>query len=84
VAYLLWGYGGLIVGLVFAGIGVVPVAFLATIFNGYWHQLGELVFATVLTFGTRAFSLYLASKVSSYPERADSEQEPIEVEGQVG
>src|SRR4030088_2185689 len=31
VAFQIWSYTGLIVGLFFAGLGVVPVAFLATL-----------------------------------------------------
>src|ERR1035438_6796518 len=38
-----WGYGALAVGLIFAGVGVVPVALLAAIFHAEWSVLLELV-----------------------------------------
>jgi hypothetical protein len=57
-----WGYMALAIGLIFAGVGVVPVAFLAAIFHGEWLAFWELVFGIVLTFGTRGFALWLITK----------------------
>lgn len=68
VSYEIWGYTGLIFGLFLAGIGVVPVAFVATIIHGYWPTLGDLTLATVLTYGTRAFGIYLLSKATPKPD----------------
>jgi hypothetical protein len=53
VAFRIWGWWGLIVGLILLGVGVVPIAYLATVLNGYWPIVGDLVLATVLTFGSR-------------------------------
>jgi hypothetical protein len=39
-----WGYGALAIGLLFAGVGVVPVALLAAIFRGEWAVFWELIF----------------------------------------
>jgi hypothetical protein len=60
VAVTIWGYGGLAVGLIFAGVGVVPVAFLATIFHAEWTAFWNLIFGIVLTFGTRGLGIYLS------------------------
>jgi hypothetical protein len=49
-------------GLFLLGVGVVPIAKHATLFKGMWLQLGELVLLTVLTFGLRAYSIYLDQK----------------------
>jgi hypothetical protein len=59
VAYEIWGYVGLIVGLVLAGFGVVPVAFFAALFHAEWTILLDIVFGLVLTFGTRIVGLRL-------------------------
>jgi hypothetical protein len=75
VSYEIWEYTGLIFGLMFAGVGVVPVAFVATIVHGHWAELGELVFDTVLTFGVRAFGLYLLSKGSPKSQQPLSESD---------
>ena len=65
LTYHLWGAGAVFLGLFLFGVGVVPFAMLATLFNGMWSQLGELVFLTVLVFGVRAYSIYVAQKVDS-------------------
>ncbi len=62
LAYVLWGIMGLVVGLFIGGIGVVPIAMLASIFNGEWSIFGQLVLLVVITFGVRFFSLYIAEK----------------------
>jgi hypothetical protein len=55
-----WGYGGLAGGLIFAGVGVVPVALLATLLHAEWSVLLELVVGIVLTFGMRFLGLRLS------------------------
>ncbi len=59
----IWGIGAVIVGLFIAGIGVVPIAMLATVFNGMWGPLVELVLLTIMTFGTRIGALTLAESL---------------------
>lgn len=56
-----WGYGALAIGLIFAGVGVVPVALLAAIFHAEWAVLLEVVVGIVLTFGTRFLGLWLTT-----------------------
>ena len=70
VAVQLWGYVGLIIGLLLAGGGVVPVAFLAALFHGKWALLGYVVLGTVLTFGTRILGLRWAQSTSGEKELA--------------
>lgn len=65
----LWGLVAAVIGLCFAGVGVVPVAFLATLFKGEWLALGGLFFLTALTFGSRA--LGLQRLVKAHEERHD-------------
>jgi len=65
VAVQLWGYLGLIIGLVMGGVGVVPVAFLAALFHGEWALLGYVVLGIVVTYGTRALGIRL---VESTPD----------------
>lgn len=59
----IWGLGAVFIGLFLAGVGVVPIAMLATLFNGMWLALVELILLTVLTFGARAGAMSLAETV---------------------
>lgn len=56
----LWGWWAVIVGLFMGGVGVVPIAMLATLLKGMWSVLGQLVFVTVLIFGVRAYAFWIA------------------------
>jgi len=55
----LWGVFAVVIGLFLLGIGVVPIAMLATLFNGMWIELGLLVLAVVLTYGLRTLALFI-------------------------
>lgn len=54
-----WGAFAVIVGLFFAGIGVVPIAMLASLIHGEWTTLLELVILAVLTYGCRIFAQWI-------------------------
>lgn len=64
----LWGTWAVVIGLFMMGVGVVPIAMLATLFKGMWSILGQLVVLTVLTFGTRFYALWIG-------DRADAPEE---------
>ena len=61
----IWGVVGVIVGLFIAGIGVVPIAMVATLVKGMWGSLFELVLLLIMTFGCRAGGLSLAGSLES-------------------
>lgn len=58
-----WGLVAVIIGLLIAGIGVVPIAMLATLLEGMWVPLLELVLLTIMTFGSRIGALSLAESL---------------------
>ncbi len=58
----LWGMIAVVIGLLLAGIGIVPVAILAALFHADWASLGDLAIMMVTTFGVRILSAWLASK----------------------
>jgi hypothetical protein len=66
----IWGMKALIFGLLLAGVGVLPVAFVASLFTANWSLLLSLVLWTVLTFGSRFLGVILATKDSN----AESEE----------
>ena len=59
ITYSIWGVKGVFIGLVMGGIGVIPIAILATILNGMWLFVIELVVLIILTFGCRFGSITL-------------------------
>ncbi len=64
LTYTLWGGIGLAIGLFMAGVGVVPLAMLATLFNGLWAVLGQLVLGLILTIGVRMWGARLLEKAA--------------------
>lgn len=62
LTYHLWGGWAVFLGLFLFGVGGVPFAMLATLFKGMWPQLAELIVLTILVFGVRAYSFYVAQK----------------------
>jgi len=51
------------------GIGVVPIAMLATAFDKEWSILGQLFLLLILTFVARMLGLYLVSNHEEYKAR---------------
>lgn len=62
LTFALWGAIGVIIGLFIMGVGVVPMAILATLFNGLWGPFGFLIFLVILTFGVRILGTTLAEQ----------------------
>lgn len=55
----IWGVSAIILGLLIAGIGVVPIAMIATLTKGLWPQFIELALLAILTFSCRILALKL-------------------------
>jgi hypothetical protein len=62
LTYAIWGAIAVIIGLFIAGVGVVPIAMLATLINAEWSTLIQLVILTALTFGVRVWGAYLLER----------------------
>jgi hypothetical protein len=68
VTLAIWGVWGVVIGLMVAGVGVVPISFFAMLFHSEWHhRIWDLVILVVLTFGTRALAFWVASKAEPSP-----------------
>lgn len=79
LAYVLWGGIAVFIGLFIMGVGIVPVALLATMFEGLWGTTGQLVFLTVLTFGLRVYGSYLmmrAEELAAEPQVSNASETP--------
>ena len=60
LTYALWGLWAVILGILFLGGGVVPIALLATLFKGMWDAFFTLVVLTIITFGSRIIGALIA------------------------
>ncbi len=60
---VLWGPFAVFVGLFMAGVGVIPIAMLASVFNGMWAEFWGLVLTLIMTFAARAGSMSLAESI---------------------
>ncbi len=60
--YMLWGLLGILIGLFVFGIGVIPIAFVASLLNGEWMMFAEITYMIILTFGTRFLGIYIIEK----------------------
>jgi TPR repeat protein len=63
VTFQHWGVTGLIVGVMLAGVGIVPIGMLASAFHAVWPQVGDLALGLVFTFGARWTGAALAAGV---------------------
>lgn len=69
VTYAIWGGFGLFIGLIMAGVGVVPLGIVAAMLHGEWQAVGSLILGLVFTVGTRALAAYLLTKIHQEPLR---------------
>ncbi len=65
VTEVLWGTFAVIIGLSFAGVGIVPVGILASLFHGAWSRFWDLIVLAAVTYGLRFYAVWLASKADS-------------------
>ena len=63
ITFATWGVAGLIIGLFFLGVGVVPMAILASFIMLKSLSMGlSIIVMAALTFGTRLYGIYLLSE----------------------
>ncbi|MFJ7567875.1 hypothetical protein ACIQW9_13035 [Herminiimonas sp. NPDC097707] len=70
LTYMLWGGVAVFIGLFLFGVGVFPIALLATMFNGMWSAFFQIIILFLLTWGIRFYSFSVEEKAN----RADEER----------
>lgn len=65
----IWGVVGVLIGLCFLGVGLVPIGMLASLIHAQWLELSLLVIGVVFTYGARGFGFWMASKYDAEQER---------------
>ena len=64
VAYSLAGLIWLLIGVLAGGIGIVPIAIIASLLKAEWTMAGQIFILLVIVFALRWFGVYLAGKAS--------------------
>lgn len=57
-----WGYLAVILGISIAGIGIIPIALLAVIFNGEWWNVKDMFILLILIIGSRLLGTHISNK----------------------
>jgi hypothetical protein len=60
--YFFWGVAGAATGVFFAGVGVVPLAFVAASLHHEWSLVRELITIATITILSRLFSRWLGKR----------------------
>ncbi|MGA2800750.1 MAG: hypothetical protein ABSE97_00015 [Verrucomicrobiota bacterium] len=77
ISYTLWGVVAVIFGLILTpmGVGVVPIAILASLFHGLWSIVGQLFLIAATMCGVGQLGIYLIIKSEDHghtpPMKAD-------------
>jgi hypothetical protein len=50
-----WGIIAVLIGLLIVGVGVVPIAFIASLYYGLWRQAFEIVIILVIVLAARIY-----------------------------
>ena len=62
VTYKIWGPVAVLIGLIFGGVGVVPIAMLAATIKGHWAIVGSITLLLFFTYGAGILGLYFAQR----------------------
>ena len=80
MTYYYWGLLGVIFGVVLLGVGVVPVAFIASLFHADWSTISNIIYVLILSWGARSLSIYFAKKIDEEEARKNLYSEAIHAE----
>ena len=69
LTYNLWGGGAVLVGIFLLGVGVVPLAMLATLMAQMWQPFGQLILLALLTYGTRRLGKKLTHQLQQEEQK---------------
>ena len=65
LTYFIWGWIAVVIGLLLVGIGIFPMAMLATGFTGAWPIFFQVVLWAAVVYGMRFLGVFILSKTES-------------------
>jgi hypothetical protein len=67
ISYAIWGFLGIIIGLIFLGIGVVPIAIIGSMVEGEWSTVLQLIVFAVIWLVSRSLGIaFIEDKEDSF------------------
>ena len=85
ITFKLWGWFGIVVGLLLLGIGLVPIAIVATIIGGLWGVLLNIIILLVVIWLARMIGLsflrngYVFEKSEAFNSSRGEDEDVIDV-----
>ena len=88
ITFKLWGWIGMVIGLVLLGIGIVPIAVIATVIAGLWGIVLHIIVLVLVIWLTRSVGFSLLRDCYAYgtqpgvfdaPEYSKSDDDVIDV-----
>lgn len=73
MTFALFGWLGLIIGLLVLGIGVVPMAFFGSLLKGHSSVAWGVAFPVILAFATRGISMFVATRGEARTRKSGGE-----------
>ena len=58
----IWGIWAAIIGILLFGVGVIPIALIATSVKGMWNEGFQILLSVLVVFATRMLGAYLIEK----------------------
>ena len=66
--YTLWGGFAVVIGILMGGVGIVPLAIIASLTKGLWAIALQMVVIAVLTFGARLLGATFVGSAEAHQE----------------
>jgi hypothetical protein len=87
ITFKLWGWVGIVIGLLLLGIGIVPIAIVATVIAGMWSIMLHIIVLIVVIWLTRTAGTALLKECYTFgkpetfdtPEYSNSDEDVIDV-----
>jgi hypothetical protein len=70
-----------IVGILMAGLGIVPVAAIMTLIRGDWSNFGSILGAVLVVFALRRLGAWIVEKSERWDAEAEAREEAFEAQG---
>lgn len=79
ITYAFWGWIGIILGLLLAGVGIIPFGLIASAIHGEWFIAGSILVNLIFVVGTKKIGLWLVEKVDNQNKMIETTSRDVEL-----